>query len=184
MDLLLCETGNGGDFIFASNDFKLTDGFSNQVYLGWFGGNIGGEERDREDAPQSEQRSDWIGNDLFFEADLDFKFNSELETLLNKSVLNSSQVIIIEETANHDLDFMADFGAVSIEAEIQDLDRIKINAKIIEPDNSGNKTFSFIWDSTKNEADCLCSGYVKKPEIIPAGINYEPSEYEGSEYEI
>lgn len=181
MDLLLCETGNGGDFIFENKDLKLTDGFSNQVYLGWFGGNIGGEERDREDAPQSEQRTDWFGNELLFESDLDFYFNSELETFLSKSVLNSSQVILIEETAKLDLSFMNDFGEVSVEAEIQDLDRIQINAIIIEPDNSENKTFSFIWDSTKNEADCLCSGYVKKPDF-PAPGEYSGSEYDNDEY--
>ena len=181
MDLLLCETGNGGDFIFENKDLKLTDGFSNQVYLGWFGGNIGGEERDREDSPQSEQRTDWFGNSLLFEADLEFYLNSELETLLNKSVLNSSQLIIIEETANFDLGFMGDFGEVSIEAEIQDLDKIKINAKIIEPDNDENKTFSFIWDSTKNEADCLCSGYVEKPDFPEPG-DYLLNEYDGDEY--
>ena len=181
MDLLLCETGNGGDFIFETNDLKLTEGFANQPYLAWFGGNIGGEERDREDAPQSEQRTDWFGNSLLFESDLEFYFNSELETLLSKSALNSSQVILIEQTAKHDLDFMKGFGEVSIEAEIQDLDRIKINAKIIQPNNSENKIFSFIWNSAKNEADCLCSGYVKKPEIIP--LNEYSNEY-SNEYQI
>lgn len=181
MDLLLCETGNGGDFIFENKDLKLTDGFSNQVYLGWFGGNVGGLERDREETPQSEQRSDWFGNEIFFEADLDFYFNSELETLLNKSALNSAQRILIEETAKLDLGFMVDFGEVSVEAEIQDLDRIQITAKIIEPDNSENKTFSFIWDSTKKEGADLCDEYVKKPDFPEPG-EYVITEYDDNEY--
>jgi len=183
MDVVLCETGNGGDFIFENNDFKLTSGMSNFIYLGWFGGNIGGDERDREDVPQAEQRFDWFGNDLFFEQDLDFKFNSELETLLNQTALNSASRLLIEQTAEHDLEFLADFGGVEIEASIMDLDKIEILAKIIEPDNQEDKIFTFIWDSTRNEADCLCAGYVVKPPVPPQATEYEPSEYEDTEYE-
>jgi len=181
MDIVLCETGDGGDFIFKNGDFVLTNGMTNQPYLGWFGGNIGGEERDKEDAPQSEQRTDWWGNDLLFQQDLQFYFNSELETLLQKSALNSGQRILIEEIAEMDLSFMEGFGSVDVEATIIDIDRIEITAKITEPDNEENKIFTFIWDATKAEAECLCKDYVKKSPVVQ-GDEYSLTDYSSSDY--
>lgn len=182
MDVLLCETGDGGDFIWTGSDFKLTDGFSNQVYLGWFGGNRGGDERDIEDFPQNVQRKDWWGNELLFQEDENLKFNSELETFLEEVALNSNNRIQAEEVASGDLDFMSDFGDVTIEARLIDVDKIKITAKIQQPDNEENKIFSFIWDKTKQEADCPCSDYVSKPETIISTGEYNESEYSSEEY--
>jgi len=183
MDVVLCETGNGGDFIHENNDFKLTEGMTNFIYIGWFGGNYGGDERDKEDTPQSEQRDDWFGNTLFFDVDVDFRYNSELETTLGKSALNSSSRLLIERVAKGDLDFLGDFGEVEVEASIIDIDKIKITAKINQPDNEENKIFTYIWDSMKNEPDCLCKNYKQKPEFV-FGTNYNGNEYSSLGYTI
>jgi len=182
MDVILCETGNGADFIFESKGFKLTEGISNQVYIGLFGGNIGGEERDREDSPDTEQNFDWFGNDLFFDPEIDFKFNSELETLLMQIALNSAGRIRIEETAEGDLDFMSEFGSVEVTAEIIEIDKLKIFVKIQQPENQENQVFSFIWDAVKLESSCLCENYIKRT-IFAQGDNYSVSEYSSQEYE-
>lgn len=182
MDVLLCETGNGSDFIFESKGFKLTEGISNQVYIGLFGGNIGGEERDAEDSPATEQIFDWFGNDLFFDPEIDFKYNSELETFLMQTALNSSGRIRIEETAEGDLDFLSEFGKVEVSAEIIEIDKLKIFVKIQQPDNEQNQVFSFIWDAIKNEASCLCQNYIKRT-IFVEGDDYSISEYSSGDYE-
>jgi len=180
MDLFLCENGSGGDFLFINNDFVLTDGFSNQIYLAWFGGNTGGEESDREDVPQSEQRTDWWGNNLFFEQDLEFKFKSELETTLTNTELSSNGRLAIEDTAKADLDFLRDFGDVEIIATIPDVDTLKLTAKIQQPNNEENQTFTFIWDATRNEGDSQCDEYVQKTPFVQTGnysFNYLSNNY-------
>lgn len=183
MDILLCETGNGGDFIFKNNDFVLTDGMHNQFYLAWFGGNVGGEESDKEDTPQSEERTDWWGNDVLFEQNLDFKFNSELETRLRDTALSSSGRLDIEETAKTDLLFMTDFGEVSTDVSITGVDRVEIFAEIQEPNNEENKTFSFIWDATKNEVENQCDDYIPKKDFVQTG-DYLIGDYSGEDYLI
>jgi hypothetical protein len=40
MDILLVETGNGGDVIFTGNDLAVINGFENMPYLAMFGGNV------------------------------------------------------------------------------------------------------------------------------------------------
>ena len=110
MDVRLCETGSGGDYLWKGKDFDLTGGFSNDIYLGIFGGNINDTERDREDIPASEQRFNWWGNELLFgEQQTEFKFNSELETLLKSVALTSGSRIKIEEAILGDLDFFEGF---------------------------------------------------------------------------
>lgn len=183
MDVLLCAAESGSDFIFESKGFKLTEGISNQVFIGLFGGNIGGEERDRENSPNTEQIFDWFGNDLFFDPEIDFKYNSELETFLMQTALNSSGRIRIEETAEGDLSFMSDFGKVEVEAEIIEIDKLKIFVKIQQPDNEENQVFSFIWDAAKQEASCLCKNYIKRTIFVQEG-DYSISEYSSGDYEI
>lgn len=148
-DLAIHESGNGGNVNLLNNDFELTDGLFNMVYLAWFGGNPGFVTTGNE--IETEQRFDWWGNSLFFPNDPDLQFNSTLEHVLDTTPLNSQGRILIENSAKTDLQFMSKFAEVEVEVSIISDDKVSILAKLTEPDNLQEKEFQFIWDSTKNE---------------------------------
>ena len=66
-DLVIWETGNGGDAQLLGNDLATTDGLTNMPYLGWFGGNPGFITTGNE--LENEQRFDWWGNSLLLNND-------------------------------------------------------------------------------------------------------------------
>jgi len=148
-DLVIYETGNGGDVVLKGNDFDLTEGLTNMPYLGWFGGNPGASTIGNE--IDTEQRLDWWGNSLIFNNNKNIQFNSLLEDALNNTALDSEGRIIIEEIAKQDLKFLNTFAEVEVDASILSDNRISINVKLTEPDNLQEKEFQFIWDETKKE---------------------------------
>ena len=151
IDILLKETGNGGDAILEVSDLRGTDSFSNMVYLAWFGGNPGYPTTGNE--VQGEQRFDWWGNSLLFTNEVDFQFNSTLEYVLNTTSLNSAGLITIENAAKDDLKFMSDFANVSVSVELVSDDKVSVTANIEEPSNLQSNEFQIIWDATKLELD-------------------------------
>lgn len=148
-DLAIHESGDGGNVNLLNNDFELTEGLFNMVYLAWFGGNPGFPTTGNEIS--SEQRFDWWGNSLFFPNDPDLQFNSTLEYVLSSTPLNSQGRILIENAAKTDLKFLSKFAEVEVEVSIVSDNKVSIFAKLQEPDNLQEKEFQFIWDSTKNE---------------------------------
>lgn len=149
MDVLLIETGNGGDLVKKGNDLAMIYGFENMPYLALFGGN--------KDFPSStsrvgnEQAFDWWGNNLLFPNDSRQWFSSLTETALHKIPLTSSGRLQIESAIKKDLEFMGPFAEVKVATEIISTDHIKITIGIKQPDNLQEKEFIFIWDATKAE---------------------------------
>ena len=62
-DLVIYETGDGGDVVLKGNDFELTESLFNMPYLAWFGGNPGFSTTGNE--LENEQRFDYWANSLF-----------------------------------------------------------------------------------------------------------------------
>ena len=146
-DLVVYETGNGGDVVKKGNDLQLTEDLFNQVYLAWFGGNV--EASTTGEELPTEQRFDWWGNQLFFQDKPEFQFNSELERVLDSVALTSSGRVTIEEAAKRDLKYLEGFAEVSVSVSIIGLDQVQIDALLKEPDNIEAQIFRFIWDKTK-----------------------------------
>jgi len=105
MDLSIFETGNGGNIVKKTNSIETTEALFNQIYLAWFGGNLGAEYW------QEETES-----------------NGKLEKLLTEVALSPQGLYEIQNQAKNDLQFIEDDVTVTVEIEGQD--RIKIIAQI------------------------------------------------------
>ena len=81
-DLLIRETGNGGDLVLKGNDLAMVSGAENMPYLSMFGG------------------VNWWGNDLLLGEDIDLQFNSESEAAINDISLNSAGRVALENAAS------------------------------------------------------------------------------------
>lgn len=149
-DLTIYETGNGGDLVLGNGDLQSTASFYNMIYLAWFGGNVAAITREDESA--QEQRFDYWGNQLLQPAQPGLQWNSNLERVLAESPITSASRLIIEDAARADLAFFDDFGKVEVSTRILDVNTLEINATILEPNVVEDKTFQFIWNSTKQEA--------------------------------
>lgn len=149
MDLLLHETGNGGDLSLNGNDVAVSDGFTNMPYIGWFGGNPLGSTTGNE--IPNEQRLDWWGNSLLFPNNKNIQVNSALENALNTIPLNSEGRNLIEQAAKEDMKFFSNFAQTSVSVSILSDDKVQIDLKVNEPSNLQSKDFQYIWDATRQE---------------------------------
>jgi len=148
-DLMIFESGVGGDVRLLGNDIEMTDSIFNMVYLALFGGNPDASTTGSE--IESEQRSDFWGNGLLLPNDTELQFNSTTENTLNNVSLDSSGRIEIEEAVKKDLEFMSALARVGVDVSIVSDDRVQIDILLTEPGNLTEKTFQFIWDATKQE---------------------------------
>jgi hypothetical protein len=82
-DILIYETGQGGDLLLRANDLVTITGYENTPYLAMFGG------------------ADWSGNDIS-----DTPFSSKTETVLRNATLTSAGRIDIENAIKADLSFL------------------------------------------------------------------------------
>lgn len=149
MDLVLHETGNGGDLQLKGNDLDVSGSIFNQIYMALFGGNPSASTTGEELV--TEQRQDWWANSLVYQDLPELQQNSTLERVLNEVALNSSGRLQIEEAVKNDLAFLKDVAEISIETRITDIDRVEIRILAQEPDNEQKQEFIFIWDATKQE---------------------------------
>ena len=135
-DLLLTETGNGGDLVIRDNDLVLTSNLSNQIYLALFGGNIVDDN--------GEQFNEyWANAELSDES----KYVSQFERTLNEVVINSSGLQRLHEAANKDLEFLKKYVNYTLELSILNKDSISLYIDIKAPNNVENKV-SIVWNST------------------------------------
>jgi hypothetical protein len=140
IDVLIYESGNGGELSLKDGDIETTDGLFNIPYLSHFGGNV--EVSTKGNELEGEERIDWWGN-IFLEDES--QMNSELERALNNNALTSAGRANIEAAAKKDLQVLSDIADVSTTVSITGNDKIYISDKV-------DKTVvNLIWDSTKSE---------------------------------
>ena len=149
IDLLLYETGNGGDLVLKNTDLEQSESIYNSIYLALFGGNT--EAITRADQPEGTQRYDYWANGLFWRETPEIQFNSQTERLLNESPITSASRLVIEEIVKADLAFLNEFGEVQVTTTIPGLNKLEVTVTILEPSIQENKIFRFIWDATKKE---------------------------------
>ena len=153
MDLLLTETGNGGDLVKKPKDLAVVEGFENMIYLAFFGGNVA------QDTPtkriESAQAFDFWGNNLVLPQDQSRQFNSQTERILHSVPLTSSGRIQILNAVKADLKFMKPFANVASDVVIYQTDKVAIGVKLEQPDNLQAKEFIYIWDATRRELEII-----------------------------
>ena len=143
-DLLIYETGDGGDLRVLNNDLALTTSLFNQVYLCLFGGNVEASTKGNE--LNNEKRFDWWGNSL-----LELNFNSETERTINNVTLNASGRLKILQAVKNDLkpiDLVANY---TVEVILENVNRFKILINLTEKLNKQEKIIQILWDISKDE---------------------------------
>lgn len=123
-DLLIYETGGGGDLIIQGNDLAQVQGYENAPYLSMFGGN------------------DWWGNYLLPPPN---QFSSKTEQILNSTPLSSAGRIIIENAIKSDLSFLNNIQGTtwSLTTTIAGPTRLQIYITI------NGTTFFYEWNPNK-----------------------------------
>ena len=119
-DILIYETGGGGDLFLRGNEIVTVNGFENVPYLSMFGG------------------KSWWGNFLI----PDNPFTCVTEELLNTIVLNSASRLKIEAAVKTDLSFLDDIEGTeyTINVSIAAPDKLSIVITI------NGQTFNLIWN--------------------------------------
>lgn len=145
IDIMIFESGSGGDLNLKNDDLETVSGLTNQVYLALFGGNI--EQSTNENLNLLEKRNDWFGNNLL---PTEQQFNSIFEKTIREITLTSAGIQILENAAKKDLEYLSEYADIEISGSIVSRDRFELIINLIEPDDNSTK-IKFVWDGTKNE---------------------------------
>lgn len=148
-DILLYESGDGGELFIDNSDIGLIEVLYNQVYLALFGGNVEASTIGNE--PVGAIREDWWGNSLLFPTDTASQFNSQTERALNENVLNSIGRVNIERAVQADMQYLKSIANITQNVVILSTNKVQISVVLAMPSSQENKTFVFIWDNAKNE---------------------------------
>lgn len=148
MDVLLFESGSGGQFNIKGNDLETTSGVFQQIYLALFGGNV---EASTGQIAEGQQSFDWWGNTLLLPDQPEAQFNSLTERMLNTTALTSIERVNIESAVNSDLEYLSSLGKITTTVTINDHSRISIFIRIQQPEGQQEQRFTFIWDATRVE---------------------------------
>lgn len=147
-DILLYESGNGGEIAVEGNDVALNDQLLQQAYLCLFGGNVLAVTNGNE--PQGTLREDWWGNSLFFSQEVGKQFNSVTEKTLMETALNSAGRIKILRAAERDLELLKQWADIVVDVLIPSADKLVISIKLTQPNKQEN-TINIIWDGAKQQ---------------------------------
>lgn len=147
-DIRILETGQGGDLVIKNGDLEIDSGIFNNIYLGWFGGNI--EANTSDEVEVGEIRKDWWGNSLI-PNDESRQFNSDLERKLLNTALTSAGLAEIESVAKKDLNHMLAISEIEVNASLIAVDTLQLNVLCKEKKTGIVQEFSYIWDNLKKQ---------------------------------
>lgn len=148
-DILLYESGDGGEFSIQSGDLALTESLFNQVYLALFGGNVASNTK-REYLP-TEERFDYWANSLIWVNEPIKQFNSNTERVLQEVALNSSGRLAILQAVNDDLQYLNSLLDFAAESEIISVNKIRIIVNFTAKGNQQDRVLQLVYDNAKNE---------------------------------
>ena len=130
-DILIFESGDGGEMKLKNDDLETVSSITNSFYLALF----------------SSKTSDWWGN---AELLTDNPFSSTFEKTLDSVSLNSSGLKQLEQSALEDLSFLKQYGEITVFAAVLDLNKISLKINFKEPSGS-EKIVKFVFDKLRNE---------------------------------
>tara|TARA_R110000850_G_scaffold78869_2_gene170323 strand:- start:2603 stop:3082 length:480 start_codon:yes stop_codon:yes gene_type:complete len=148
-DILIYESGSGGEMEILNSDLVLTETIFQTIYLALFGGNI--EFNTIANSPKSVERLDWWGNELLNPNESSKWFNSDTERVLTNVAINSQGRQLIEQAVKNDLEFLNDVVEITIDVSITSIDTVKISIFISEFENQSNRQLEMVWNNAKNE---------------------------------
>lgn len=145
LDVMVFESGSGGEWNLKANDVEYISGLTNQVYLALFGGNI--EQNTDEGLADVEQRHDYWANAFILD---EHQYNSTFERTIMNVALNSAGVSKLENAASEDLKYLEAYADIAISGAVTGLGKFELTVQLDEPSGISTK-LKFIWDATKNE---------------------------------
>lgn len=148
-DIMLYQTGSGGDIAVLNNDLVLGDVLFQQVHLALFGGNF--KANTESSYLGTEERFDYWGNSLIWRDSRLEQFNSNTERTLRNIVLNSSGRLAILQAVNTDLEVIKDFADFTASVSLIGINSVKITIELSGKTNTESKTLEVIFDNSKNE---------------------------------
>ena len=148
-DILLYESGSGGEMSVITGDLSFTERIWYKVYISLFGGNTEASTKGNESFGQ--ERSDWWGNSLFFPDNPSKQFNSETEKTIKSVALNSSGRLAILDAVKNDLKLFKNISQSDINIVILSSNSVEIQVKISEPLNNSNALLKMIWSNASND---------------------------------
>jgi phage gp46-like protein len=148
-DIVLFETGSGGDFSIVNEDLLMGESFYQQVYLALFGGNI--EESTKDLYLESEERFDYWANSLLFKNEPTKQFNSQTERAIQNNALNSSGRLNIIQAMNVDLAYLKSLANITIDVQITGRDNLRLIVNFIEISNQQDRSLQMVYDNAKKE---------------------------------
>lgn len=148
-DILIYETGSGGEMDIQNNDLAFAETLYQQAYIALFGGNV--ESNTKTNVLFSEERFDYWANSLLWQDDTVKQFNSNTERVLNTTALNSSGRLTILRAVEQDLDYMRAIVNLSIEVELPETDKVRIIVTFTGKTNQQDKVLQLVYDNAKNE---------------------------------
>lgn len=135
MDILIQETGSGGDLLLIDDDLAVTNSFKNQIYLALFGGNI--------QSDKGEQNNDYWANEYL---PAEQNFHSTVESLLSKIVINSNGISVLKSAIEKDLEFLKPYANIIVNVSILTKDSLTLHIDVIAPNNVSEK-IRILWNS-------------------------------------
>lgn len=148
-DILLYETGSGGDFLIKNKDLALVESLFQQCYLAMFGGNI--EANTIGNELPNQVRNDYWANSLFFPERQEKQFNSVTEKTLNETALDSRGRFKILNAVDVDLKYLKSIANIQTDVIILSSQRVQINVILSRPENLEDKILKIIWDNASLE---------------------------------
>lgn len=148
-DILLYETGSGGDFAIVNNDLLMGESLYQQIMLALFGGNI--EASTKQFYLETEDRFDYWGNQLIWKDVKTKQFNSETERTIRTIALNSSGRLTLIQAIEQDLSYMKSVADISVDVEILGIYKTRIVINFTEKTNQQDKLLQLVYDNAKGE---------------------------------
>ena len=148
-DLLIYESGSGGELSVQNGDLAMIEYLYNQPLLAMFGGNIGGVTKGNE--PAGTIRQDWWANALLFPNDPGSQFNSTTELAVQNNALNSIGRVNIQRAAESDMAYLKSIADITVNVVILAVNKVQIIVLMQQPGNNISVSVKLIWDNAKNE---------------------------------
>jgi hypothetical protein len=148
-DVLIFESGDGGELAIENQDLVFVETLYQQIYLALFGGNV--EQVTKTNYLFNEQRFDYWGNSLFFADAPSLQFNSNTEKTLQNIALNSSGRLELIRAVESDLQYLNELLNYTVDVLFFEVNKIKIIVNFVSKDNQENKVLQLIYDNAKNE---------------------------------
>lgn len=135
-DVAITHTPDGGEMQIVNGTVTLSDGLYNAAYYSLFGGNADDGGTSADDSKQ------WWGNSLATEDAQ--KLRSRFQNALNSSPIVPSNLVMFQDAANADLEWMLDSLAdsVSASASMPGLNTVAVTVAIEVDDQDFVFTFT------------------------------------------